>query len=45
MVWRPRPFALGVEARLVALQVPTVGISQTMWELGVTGRWDFVDRR
>jgi hypothetical protein len=44
MVWRPEPFALGVEARLVALQVPTAGISQSMWELGVTGRWDFVRR-
>jgi hypothetical protein len=44
MVWRPEPFALGVEARLVALQLPTVGISQSMWELGVTGRWDFVRR-
>jgi hypothetical protein len=41
MVWRPEPFALGIEARLVALQLPTMGISQSMWELGITGRWDF----
>ncbi len=44
MVWRPEPFALGVEARLVALQVPTAGLSQSMWEIGVTGRWDFIRR-
>jgi hypothetical protein len=44
MVWRPEPFAVGIEARLVALQLPTFGISQAMWELGVTGRWDFVRR-
>jgi hypothetical protein len=42
MVWRPEPFALGVEARLVALQAPTAGIYQSMWQLGITGRWDFV---
>ena len=42
MVWRPEPFALGVEARLVALQAPTAGIYQSMWQLGLTGRWDFV---
>ena len=41
MVWQPEPFAVGVEARLVALQSPTSGIYQTMWQLGVTGRWDF----
>ena len=45
MVWRPEPFALGIEGRLVALQVPTMGISQLMWELGLTGRWDFVNER
>jgi len=41
MVWRPDPFALGVEARLVALNAPTQGIYQTMWSVGLTGRWDF----
>ena len=41
MVWRPDPFALGVEARLVALSAPTNGIYQTMWSVGLTGRWDF----
>jgi len=45
LLWRPGPFALGLEARLAALQVPTVGISQSMWEVGVTGRWDFVHHR
>jgi hypothetical protein len=44
LVWRPDPFALGFEARLVALQTPTMGITQTMGELGVTARWDFVRR-
>jgi len=42
MVWRPDPFALGVEARLVALTFPTNGIYQSMWSVGLTGRWDFV---
>ena len=41
MVWRPDPFALGVEARLVALAFPTNGIYRSMWSVGVTGRWDF----
>jgi hypothetical protein len=45
MVWRREPFAVGIEGRLVALQVPTMGISQLMWEIGVTGRWDFVNER
>jgi opacity protein-like surface antigen len=45
MVWRPEPFAVGIEARLTALQAPTAGIYQTSWELGVTGRWDFVHNR
>jgi hypothetical protein len=44
-VWRPEPFALGVEARLVALQSPLNGVYQTMWELGLTGRWDFVNKK
>jgi opacity protein-like surface antigen len=42
LVWRPDPFALGAEARLVALTFPTNGIYQTMWSAGLTGRWDFV---
>ena len=42
MVRRPDPFALGVEARLVALTFPTNGIYKTMWSAGLTGRWDFV---
>jgi hypothetical protein len=42
MVWRPEPFALGVEARIVALQFPASGIYQAMWSAGLTGRWDFV---
>jgi hypothetical protein len=42
MVWRPDPFAVGVEARLVALSAPTNGIYQAMWSVGLTGRWDFV---
>jgi hypothetical protein len=41
LVWRPDPFALGVEGRLVALSAPTNGIYQTMWSVGLTGRWDF----
>jgi len=44
LVWRPDPFAFGFETRLVALQTPTLGITQTMGELGVTARWDFVRR-
>jgi len=42
LVWRPEPFALGVEARLVALQMPFTGIYESVWEVGLTGRWDFV---
>jgi hypothetical protein len=45
LVWRTGVFAVGIEGRLAALQVPTVGISQTMWEIGVTGRWDFAHPR
>jgi hypothetical protein len=45
LVWRPEPFALGVEGRLVALQTPTAGIYQLMWEMGLTGRWDFVNKK
>ncbi len=41
LVWRPDPFALGVEGRLVALDFPMAGIYQTMWSVGLTGRWDF----
>jgi hypothetical protein len=41
MVWRPEPFALGVEARLVALQAPFNGVYQSTWQIGLTGRWDF----
>lgn len=41
LVWRPDPFALGVEARMVALDFPLTGIYQTMWSVGLTGRWDF----
>jgi len=41
-VWRPEPFALGVEGRMVALNFPTSGIYQSMWSVGLTGRWDFV---
>jgi hypothetical protein len=42
LVWRPEPFALGVEARLVGLDFPLTGFYQTMWSVGLTGRWDFV---
>jgi hypothetical protein len=42
MVWRPEPFALGVEGRMVALNFPMTGIFQSMWSVGLTGRWDFV---
>jgi opacity protein-like surface antigen len=45
LVWRPEPFALGIEARLAALQSPTSGIYQSSWEIGLTGRWDFVHHR
>jgi hypothetical protein len=41
LVWRPEPFALGVEARLNALNYPLTGVYQTMWSVGLTGRWDF----
>jgi len=44
LVWHPEPFALGVEGRVVALEMPTGGIYQVMWEVGLTGRWDFVHR-
>ncbi len=43
-VWRREPFAVGVEARIAALQTPFTGISQAMWELGLGGRWDFSRR-
>ena len=42
LVWRPDPFAVGVEARLVGLDFPLTGFYQTMWSVGLTGRWDFV---
>jgi len=42
LVWRPEPFAVGVEFRMVALQMPFTGIYQSAWEAGITGRWDFV---
>lgn len=46
LVWRPEPiFALGIEARLAALQAPTNGIYQTSWAIGLTGSWDFVHQR
>jgi hypothetical protein len=41
LVWRPEPFAIGIEIRTVALQSPTNGIYQSSWEIGLTGRWDF----
>ncbi len=41
LAWRPDPFALGVEARMTALSMPASGIYQTMWSVGLTGRWDF----
>lgn len=41
LVWRPDPFAVGVEVRIVGLQMPLTGIYQSMWEVGLTGRWDF----
>ena len=40
-VWRPEPFVLGVEVRMVALQSPTSGIYESLWQVGLTGRWDF----
>jgi len=42
LVWNPDPFALGVEGRVVAFQYPFTGIYQSMWEVGLTGRWDFI---
>lgn len=45
LVWRPEPFALGVEGRLVALQAPTGGVYQMMWQAGLTARWDFVNKK
>ena len=30
-----------VEGRVVGLQWPTNGIFQAMWQVGLTGRWDF----
>ena len=39
--WRPDPFALGIEARVVGLISPTSGFYQSSWQLGITGRWDF----
>jgi opacity protein-like surface antigen len=45
LVWRPEPFALGIEARLAPFQSPTSGIYQASWEVGLTGRWDFVRSR
>lgn len=46
LVWRPEPiFALGIEARLAALQAPTSGIYQSSWSIGLTGSWDFVHQR
>ncbi len=41
LVWRPDPFALGVEGRIIALDFPMGGIYQTIWSVGLTGRWDF----
>jgi len=41
LVWRPDPFALGVEARIIGLNQPMTGIYQCMWSVGLTGRWDF----
>lgn len=41
LIWRPEPFGLGVEARLVGLEQPLTGIYQTMWSVGLSGRWDF----
>ena len=41
MIWRAEPFAVGIEARIVALQHPIAGIYQSMWSIGVSGRWDF----
>lgn len=41
-VWRASAFALGVEARVAALEAPTAGIYQASWSVGLTGRWDFV---
>jgi len=41
LVWKAEPFALGLEARLAALQSPFNGIYQSSWAIGFTGRWDF----
>jgi hypothetical protein len=40
-VWRPDPFALGLEARVVGLQSPMNGFYEALWQVGITGRWDF----
>jgi len=44
-VWRPDPFAIGVEARMALLNYPLTGIYQAMWSVGLTGRWDFAGNR
>ena len=44
LLWKPEPFALGVEARVAALEAPTNGIYQASWVVGLTGRWDFSRR-
>ena len=44
LLWKPDPFALGVEARVAALEAPLNGIYQTSWVVGLTGRWDFSRR-
>ncbi len=41
LVWNGDPFAVGVEARLTALNSPGQGIYETAWATGLTGRWDF----
>ena len=38
----PSRSRLGVEVRMVGLQSPLNGIYQALWQLGITGRWDFV---
>jgi hypothetical protein len=45
LVWRPEPFGLGIEGRMVALQQPFGGVYQIMWQVGLTGRWDFVNHK
>lgn len=42
LVLRADAFALGIEARMAALEAPTAGIYQSSWSVGLTGRWDFV---